>query len=135
VKEPAKKRDELAHEVWATAEGFEDHLVLVSSDYHRFLAEAAVAAKKAGTNEIPIDSTLIYDGSCLVSANDLDVLREELRIGQERLTDLIQGYLYEPLLDETGGGFADSRRRIENDRDIQARVLNMMRQRKKLRTD
>jgi len=131
VKAPAKKRDELAHQVWAIAEGFEDRLVLLSSDNQHAMAEYAVAAKKAGTTKISVENKSIYESSRLVSAADLDTLREELQLGQQRLTDLIHGYLYEPFIDETGCGFSDSRSRIENDQELQARISNMERERQR----
>jgi len=131
AKRPARKRDELAHEVWAVAAGFEEHLVLLSSDIQRALADALVAAKRAGTNRIPVENKSIYEGSSLVSGHHLDALREELRHSQQRLTDRFPGYLYEPILDESRDGFWDSRSRLETDPEIQARVANMRRERHK----
>lgn len=125
VKEPAKKRDELAHRVWAIAKGFEDELALLPpNDQHDF-AEAVVMMKKAGRCDIAIDTSSMYVGSSLVSASDLDLLIEELRLAAQRMESVLYGYLFPEFSDVTGKNFADYRQRLREDSELEERMINV----------
>ncbi|AJP70695.1 hypothetical protein [Sphingomonas hengshuiensis] len=129
VKSPAAKRDELAHRVWATAEGFEDELALLPPDDQHSFAESIIAVKIAGRCDIPLDNGPLYDGSTLVSASDLDALILDLKNAGERMNSLIRGHFFPPFADLTGGGFADDRQRLADDGEISARIVNVARAR------
>lgn len=131
VEPPALKRHELAHGVWAVTKGYEGHLTLLSSDNQHAIAQAAVAAKKAGTSRIPVLNQPVLQASRLVSAADLDRLIHELQCAKDRLEGLIYGHLYADFLDETGNGFADYRAKLDDDPEIRERVRNMERERKR----
>lgn len=122
---PARKRHDLAHGVWATAEGFDDHLVLLSPDSQRRMGEAIVASKAAGTTRIPIDNTPMHAESRLVDAHDLGLALEEMEVARRRLDDLMYGFLYPPFADVTGDGFADSRTRLADDQDVSLQLRNI----------
>jgi predicted N-acetyltransferase YhbS len=128
---PASKRNELAHGVWATTTGYESYLTLLSGDHQHTLAQAAVAAKKAGTSRILLNTNSLHDGSRLVSRADLDRLIGELEHAKDRLEALIYGHLYADFLDVTGNGFADYRARLDSDPEIQEPLRNMARERKR----
>lgn len=131
VKSPALKRNELAHSVWAVTKGYEDHLTLLSGDSQHAFAQTAVAAKKAGTSQIPVRNQPVLRASRLVSAADLDKLIDELQHAKDRLEGLIYGHLYADFLDVTGNGFADYRAKLDSDPEIRKRVSSMERQRKR----
>lgn len=131
VKSPAAKRDELAHRVWAIAEGFEKELALLPPDDQHSFAESIVAVKRAGRCDIPIDNGPLYNGSTLVSASDLDGLILELKNAGERMNSLIRGHFFPPFADLTGGGFADCRQRLADDPEISARIVNVAKARER----
>ncbi len=131
AKAPASKRDELAHRVWAIADGYEGELALLPSDDQHSLAESIIAVKKARVCNTPIDNSSLYVGSSLVSAIELDQLIDELAKAGERMDGLIRGHFYPPFADSTGGGFADYRRRLADDPDISARLDNIIKTRER----
>ncbi|OYW44277.1 MAG: hypothetical protein B7Z33_13065 [Sphingomonadales bacterium 12-68-11] len=125
AKVPAEKRDDLAHRIWAVAEGFDDELVLLPPDDQHLLAESVVAAKQAGTCSIPPNTDSIYAGTSLVSAGDLNQLIRELERARLRLQSVMWGYLYPPFADAAGGDFADARKIITEDVEITDRLKNV----------
>lgn len=131
VKSPAAKRDELAHRVWAIAEGFETELALLPPDDQHTFAESIVAVKRAGRCDIPIDSDPLFSGSVLVSASDLDELILELQSAGERMNSLILGHFFPPFADLTGAAFAGHRQKLANDPDISERLINVAKARKR----
>ncbi len=131
IESPASKRNELAHCVWGVTKGYEGHLTLLPSDNQHAVAQAAVAANKAGTSGIPVQTQPVLQASRLVSAADLDRLIYELQRATDRLEGLIYGHLYADFLDVTGNGFSDYRGRLDADPEIQERVRSMMRNRKR----
>lgn len=131
VKSPAAKRDELAHRVWAIAEGFETELALLPPDDQHSFAESIVAVKRAGKCDVPIDNDPLYNGSTLVSASDLDALILELKNAGERMNSLIRGHFFPRFADLTGGGFADYRQRLADDPEISARIVNVTKARER----
>lgn len=131
VKSPAAKRDELAHRVWAIAEGFEEELALLPPDDQHSFAESIIAVKRAGRCDIPIDNDPLYNGSMLVSASDLDGLILEIKNAGERMNSLIRGHFFPRFADLTGGEFADYRQRLADDPEISARIVNVAKARKR----
>lgn len=131
IKAPAGKRDELAHRVWAVAESFETELALLPPDDQHTVAEAIVAVKKAGKCDVPIDNSSLYDGSSLVSAADLDELILELQQAGDRMDCLIRGHFYPPFADATGGDFSDYRKRLAEDTEVAARIVNVAKERRR----
>jgi len=131
IESPASKRNELAHCVWGVTKGYEGHLTLLPSDNQHAVAQAAVAAKKAGTSRIPVQTQPVMQASRLVSAADLDRLIHELQQATDRLEGLIYGHLYADFLDVTGNGFADYRAKLDADPEIQNRLRNMERERRR----
>lgn len=132
VKVPAGKRDELAHRMWAVAEGFESELALLPADNQHILAEAVVAAKKAGNCNVPIETSPIFNGSSLVSAADLDLLILEFQQAADRMDCLIRGHLYPSFADATGAEFSDCRRRLAEDVEVSARIVNVANERRRV---
>jgi hypothetical protein len=131
AKTPAAKRDELAHRVWAVAEGFESELALLPADDQHSFAESVVAVKKAGRCDVPVDSASLYAGSSLVGAPDLDQLILELQQAAHRLEALLRGHFFPPFADATGGNFADYRTKLAEDPEISARLLNITNERRR----
>ncbi len=132
VKKPACKRDELAHRVWAVAEGFEDDLALLRPDAKHILGQAFEAVKKAGTCNADIDSSSIYEGSFLVSGADLDRLISELEQARDRMECLINGFFYPAFADRTGNEFSTFRHKLDKDVEISERVANSVSARRKV---
>ncbi|GEM_PF-2588640 len=122
---PATKRHELAHGVWAQAQGAEDRLVLMSPETQNLLGQLMAAAAEAGTTRLPVDHSRIFEGSRLISAGDLDLLLRELADAHRRLDALYYGHLAPACADATGDGFADYRRHLAEDPEVSARVTNM----------
>jgi hypothetical protein len=125
IKIPAGKRDELAHRIWAIADGFEDQLVLLPADDQHRLAEHVVAAKKAGTSQVPIDNKPLYDGSSLVCEADLDKVINELKAARDRMDNLIMGHYYPPSFDMADRDFSDYREKLAGDIEVSDRIKNM----------
>lgn len=132
AKIPAGKRDELAHRVWAIAEGFEMELALLPADDQHSFAENIVAVKKAGRCDIPLDNGSLYSGSSLVSAADIDELIYELTNAQDRMDCLIRGHLWPPFADATGDGFANYRNILANDSEVSLRLNNIENERRRV---
>jgi hypothetical protein len=131
AKAPAAKRDELAHGIWAVVKGAEDHLALLPPGTPTHVGQTFAEAAQAGTSKIPVANAEILEQGCLVSADDLDALIQELDRSRIQLDALMYGHLLPAHLDATGREFANYRQAIANDREVASRVSNMVRTRAK----
>ena len=131
IKSPAAKRDELAHRVWAIAEGHEAELVLLPPDDQHSMAASILEVKRAGVCNTKIDNSSLYSGSSLVSGADLDQVIAELTEAAERMEGLIIGHFYPLFADITGEDFADYRQRLTDDPQISARLVNVTKARER----
>lgn len=131
TEEPARKRHELAHGLWAVAAGYENCLTLLAPKSQHGMGKVIVEAKKAGTTRIPMETTSIYEDSRIVSGEDLDQLIAELEQAKNRMEQLLYGYLYPEFADATGKGFQDYREQLADDREVSARLTLMDRERKR----
>lgn len=129
----ARKRHELAHGLWAVAEGYEDCLTLLAPDSQHGIGKAVVDAKRAGTSRVPVDTAAVFEESRIVAASDLDQLITELDVARKRMEQLLLGYLYPAFVDETGKGFQDYRDELAADSEVEVRLKLMKRERQRRR--
>lgn len=126
---PACKRHELAHSVWAYAEGFDEDLYLMGAEVQHASAKIIVDSKRAGRSDIKIDNSSMYECSRLVGSGELRELIKELDDAEGRMDDLMYGYTY-PAHCFLEGSQDDYRRAVANDQELQERAKNIARGRR-----
>lgn len=90
----ASKRHELAHNVWATAEGFDDDLLLLPPDDQHITGLMVAEAKRTGSSKVQPRFETLYAGSRLVGRTEMFDLIAELDRAEDRIDNIMYAYIY-----------------------------------------